>query len=52
MSFANNLVANVLSLRNIANSIMTRLDTYDRVGLHYDLARLARVITTFKMIDQ
>ena len=52
LSFANNLVANVVSLKHLGDSIMTRLETFDRVGLHYDIARLARVLTTFKMIDQ
>ena len=54
LSFAVNLPGQYLSISNIQASIDEHLnaDPPDRIGVHYDLARLMKVLTIFDMVDQ
>lgn len=51
LSFLQNMLANVISVNNIYNSIENNLEINNDTGVHYDLARLARVLTIFDPIE-
>ena len=51
LSFLQNMLANVISINNIYNSIDNNLEINNDTGVHYDLARLGRVLTIFDPIE-
>jgi hypothetical protein len=50
-AFFQNLLAKVISINNIYNSITNKQQQGDSEGIYYDLARLVRILMDFNPIE-
>lgn len=51
LSMLQNLLARIISMTNLYKSITANIDAGNSTGVHYDTARLIRVLTMFEPIE-